>query len=194
MNWQAARERDAADRILASAAELFARDGVAAVGMAELAQAAGCSRATLYRYFPNRQALHAAFIQREARAVAVAVRDRTSGIADPGERLLRALQIAVEEVRGAPPLAAWFAVDEPPAGGIASRSAGIEAVAFGLLTEITGADAPESAPAAARWLVRVVVSLLSHPEPDASAEEELLRRFVIPAVLTDPALAATVRG
>ncbi|GAA1006646.1 TetR/AcrR family transcriptional regulator [Nocardiopsis tropica] len=192
MNWQAARERDAADRILASASELFARDGVAAVGMAEVAQAAGCSRATLYRYFPNRQALHAAFVQREAQAVAATVRERVAAIDDPGERLVRALLTAVEQVRAAPALAAWFAADEPPAGGLASRSAGIDAVAFGLLSELTGASDAESAPAAARWLVRVVVSLLSHPEADPGAEEDLLRRFVIPAVLTDPTLATTV--
>lgn len=196
MSWQeaqqSARERAATDRILTAAAELFGRDGVAAVGMAEVAEAAGCSRATLYRYFPNRQALHAAFVHREARAVATTVRLRAAEVADPDERLIVALTTAVAQVRDTPPLAAWFTTDEPPAGGLASRSAGIEAVATGLLAELTGAHDPETAPAEARWLVRVVVSLLSHPEPDPAAEAELLRRYVLPGVLADPALAATV--
>ena len=50
-----------AERILAAAGELFARQGPATVGMNDIARAAGCSRATLYRYFENREALHAAY-------------------------------------------------------------------------------------------------------------------------------------
>jgi AcrR family transcriptional regulator len=57
-DWLAAsRTEVAADRILDAAGELFATRGVASVGMHEIAQAAGCSRATLYRYFENREAL-----------------------------------------------------------------------------------------------------------------------------------------
>lgn len=196
MNWQAAQQSartDAAtDRILAAAAELFGRDGVAAVGMAEVATAAGCSRATLYRYFPTRQALLEAFVQREARAVAATVRDHAAQVEDPAERLITALTAAVAQVRETPPLAAWFSPDEPPAGGLAARSAGIEAIASGLLIELAGTSDPAATPVAARWLVRVVVSLLSHPEPTPAEEVELLRRFVVPAVLTEPAFAATV--
>ncbi|MDQ1319611.1 MAG: hypothetical protein QG655_854, partial [Actinomycetota bacterium] len=57
-------------RILHAAGELFAERGVDAVEMQDIARAAGCSRATLYRYFENRAALHGAFVHREARAVA----------------------------------------------------------------------------------------------------------------------------
>ncbi|HPY25671.1 MAG TPA: helix-turn-helix domain-containing protein, partial [Mycobacterium sp.] len=41
-------------RILHAAGELFAERGVDAVEMQDIARAAGCSRATLYRYFENR--------------------------------------------------------------------------------------------------------------------------------------------
>ena len=37
--------------------------------MSDIAAAAGCSRATLYRYFENREALHTAYVSREAREV-----------------------------------------------------------------------------------------------------------------------------
>ncbi|WP_019202013.1 TetR/AcrR family transcriptional regulator [Tsukamurella sp. 1534] len=198
MSWRAtqrsARESAATDRILTAAGELFGRDGVAAVGMAEVAAAAGCSRATLYRYFPTRQALHVAFVEREARTVAATVRDGAAAIDDPADRLATALATAVAEVRRTPQLAAWFSPDEPPAGGLAARSAGIEAVAAGLLHELTGTVDADAAPSAARWLVRVVVSLLSHPERTVGDEDDLVRRFVVPAVLADPAFAATVTG
>ena len=57
-DWLAERRTEvAADRILDAADELFARQEAATVGMNEIATAAGCSRATLYRYFENRDAL-----------------------------------------------------------------------------------------------------------------------------------------
>jgi AcrR family transcriptional regulator len=66
-DWLAARRTEvAADRILDAAGELFTEKEAAAVGMHEIASAAGCSRATLYRYFENRDAL---FTEKEAAAV-----------------------------------------------------------------------------------------------------------------------------
>ena len=45
------------DRILSRAVEAFARTGYAAASMSGLAQACGVSKATLYHYFPSKQAL-----------------------------------------------------------------------------------------------------------------------------------------
>ena len=59
------RTEVAAERILDAADELFAQQGAATVGMHEIAKAAGCSRATLYRYFENREALYTAYVHRE---------------------------------------------------------------------------------------------------------------------------------
>ncbi len=66
-DWLAAtRTEVAADRILDAAAELYTQRDPASIGMNEIARAAGCSRATLYRYFENREALRAAYVHREA--------------------------------------------------------------------------------------------------------------------------------
>lgn len=55
-DWLGTRRAEvAADRILDAAGELFAHNDVSSVGMNEIAHAAGCSRATLYRYFENRR-------------------------------------------------------------------------------------------------------------------------------------------
>ncbi len=73
-DWLAADRTDlAADRILDAAAALFSEKGVATVGMADVAKAAGCSRATLYRYFENRRALQYAVVNRESRRIGAAV-------------------------------------------------------------------------------------------------------------------------
>ncbi len=60
------RTEVAADRILDAADALFAEQDAATVGMHEIAKAAGCSRATLYRYFENREALYTAYVHRES--------------------------------------------------------------------------------------------------------------------------------
>jgi AcrR family transcriptional regulator len=67
-DWLSERRTEvAADRILDAAEELFTRHDPGSVGMNEIAKAAGCSRATLYRYFENREALRTAYVHRETR-------------------------------------------------------------------------------------------------------------------------------
>ena len=57
-DWLASRRNEAAaDRILDAAEELYTQRDSDSIGMNEIARAAGCSRATLYRYFENREAL-----------------------------------------------------------------------------------------------------------------------------------------
>ena len=70
MNWLAAERSElGAERILDGAAQLFAEQGVGRPGMEDIARAAGCSRATVYRHFGTKQALLQAFVHREARDI-----------------------------------------------------------------------------------------------------------------------------
>ncbi len=55
------------DQILDRAAELVLADGLAAISMDGVARAAGVSKGLVYNYFPDRQALFAALLQREQR-------------------------------------------------------------------------------------------------------------------------------
>lgn len=55
------------DQILDRAAELVLADGLAAISMEGVARAAGVSKGLVYNYFPDRQALFAALLQREQR-------------------------------------------------------------------------------------------------------------------------------
>ena len=115
------RVEAAADRILDAAETLFTRHGAANVGMNDVATAAGCSRATLYRYFENRDALYTAYVHREAHRVFRELGDRIAGIADPRERLLEAVLAALSSVRESPSLSAWFVTTERPIGGEMAR-------------------------------------------------------------------------
>ena len=85
------RNRIAAERILDAAGELFAEHGIGAVSMGDVARAAGCSRATLYRYFADRHELHVAFVHREARRVGALVAADAARVEDPEQRVVTAV-------------------------------------------------------------------------------------------------------
>lgn len=56
----------ARERVLETAYELFSRRGIRAVGIDELIDRAGVAKATLYRHFPSKDDLVAAFLERRA--------------------------------------------------------------------------------------------------------------------------------
>jgi AcrR family transcriptional regulator len=55
---------DAQERLLDAAYELFSRRGIRDVGVDELIEHAGVAKATLYRYYPSKDDLVAAFLER----------------------------------------------------------------------------------------------------------------------------------
>ena len=179
MTWLGSeRSRLAAERILDAAAALFVERGVADVSMGDVAAAAGCSRATLYRYFADRRELHLAFVHREGRRVGALVADDIASVEGQEAKVVAAVTSAVRYVRDTPHLAAWFAAADAGLTAELVRSSDV----LGLLGRGLAGDE-----AAARWLVRVVVSLLAMPGRDLAEERELVTRFVVPGLV--PALA-----
>ncbi|MXP19985.1 TetR family transcriptional regulator [Gordonia sp. HNM0687] len=174
----------AAGRILDVAEQLFVEHGVAAVTMRGLAAAVGCSRATLYRYYPGKSEVLAAYVDRAATDLGAAVSDAVRDEPEPSTRLVTAVLTAVRGVRNNPALSTWFL---PDAAGrstsLALVSPAIERLATEFLAEVApGTDSADLAERA-RWLVRVIVSLLTGPAESAEAEAALLDRFVVPVVL-----------
>jgi AcrR family transcriptional regulator len=171
----------AEEKILAAAEKAFIEVGVSAVGMAEIADAAGCSRGTLYRYFKNRHELHLAYVRREGVAIAERVRASVSDLDDPVERTVAYILGAVREVRANPGTAAWFATGAAGMGARMSQSAQVVAMlagAFGQRGPVQG----EGERLRARWIVRVIVSLLANPGQDEAEERELVEHFVAPGL------------
>ncbi len=182
-DWLSSRRAEvAADRILDAAGELFADNDVGGVGMNDIARAAGCSRATLYRYFENREVLHTAYVHREAYRLHEQLTALIGGIPDPRERLLAGLTTAMRLVRESPALSAWFATADSPMGAeMAEQSEVIQALTSGFLLSLRPDD-PEVVHRRARWLVRVLTSLLIFPGRDAEDERAILEEFVVPMV------------
>lgn len=172
----------AAQNILDAATQLFVDRGVSAVGMADVAKAAGCSRQTLYRYFDSRQALHLAFAHREAVRLVSLVSGEVESISDTGERLVATIIALLREVRTTDYLSAWFREGEPAlAAEIANSSPTIETLALSFFASATPSD---YAVQLTRWCIRVTLSLLITPGADSADEQRLLEQFIAPLVQT----------
>lgn len=185
-DWLSARRSEvAADHILDAADALFTEQDAATVGMHEIATAAGCSRATLYRYFENRDALYTAYVHREARRLYQEVSEQVAAVTDPAARLIEGVITALRAVRQSPALSSWFATAQRPIGGeMAEHSEVIRALVEGFVR--SRADAGQDKDEVgrrARWLVRVMVSLLVFPGDDESDERTMLAEFVAPLVV-----------
>ncbi|KUI02027.1 TetR family transcriptional regulator [Mycolicibacterium acapulense] len=183
-DWLAARRTEvAADRILDAAGELFTQKEAATVGMNEIASAAGCSRATLYRYFENREALYTAYVHRESYRLYREMTEQINALTDPRERLIEGMLASLRNVRESPALASWFATTQRPIGAeMAEESEVIKALTEAFVISL-GPDAPELVAHRARWLVRVMTSLMLFPGHDEDDERSMLEEFVVPIVL-----------
>jgi AcrR family transcriptional regulator len=183
-DWLAARRSEvAADRILDAAGELFAQQEAATVGMHEIASAAGCSRATLYRYFENREALYTAYVHREAYRLYREMTEQINSVTDPRERLIEGMMASMRNVRESPALASWFATTQRPIGAeMAEQSEVIRALTEAFVISL-GPDDPEVVAQRARWLVRVMTSLFLFPGHDEADERAMLEEFVVPMVI-----------
>ena len=182
-DWLASRRSEvAADRILDAAEELYTQRDQASIGMNEIARAAGCSRATLYRYFENREALRTAYVHREAYRLSREIKRRIDGVDDPRERVIASITAALRMVRESPALSSWFAVTRPPIGGeLAGHSEVITALAAAFVNSL-GPEDPAVVERRARWVLRVITSLLMFPGQDEAEERSMIEEFVVPIV------------
>jgi hypothetical protein len=95
------------------------------------------------------------------------------GVDDSTQLVTEAVLDAVRRVRETPTLAAWFAAgDAARTAALAQSSEVIEALGLSVVD-----DAED-----ARWLVRVILSLLTVPGRDAADERAMVERYVAPNV------------
>ncbi len=169
----------AVERILAAAEELYAEHGIDGIGMDSVAKQAGCSRATLYRYFDNKQALQFAFAHREARRIVEVVANHIEPIQDPTDRAVEAVLGALREVRAKPSLLAWVGPgDAARVSEVMRESPLIETFTARFVGERD--DFPDLD--LARWVLRCIVSFLAVPGAEDDEERRLVARFLAPVM------------
>lgn len=176
MTWLAAERSElGAERILDAAARLFVEQGIGRPGMEDIARAAGCSRATVYRYFENKQALLRAFVHREARDITHEVARELEQRADAPD-VVEAVVRTLAAVRARPYLEPWYAGAATDLLEVFRESPVISALASTPLSPRGG----ETDADLGRWLLRVVMSFLREPGQSLEEERRLVERFLAP--------------
>jgi hypothetical protein len=126
-------------------------------------------------------------VHREAYRLSRVIKRQIDGVDDPRERLIAGVAVTLRMVRESPALASWFAVTRPPIGGeIAGQSEVITALAAAFVNSL-GAEDPATIGRRARWVVRVITSLLMFPGQDEADERAMIEEFVVPIVTRVPA-------
>lgn len=183
-------------RIVAAALRCLAQYGVSKTTVEDVAQAAGCSRATLYRYFPSKQALLSGVLESEIRRLGAGL-DTVASEADTLEDLVTGLLVhAGREFEAHEALRHVLAVEpEVVLPYLAfERAERVLAVASILVApHLARFLAPEAAGRAGEWLCRVAVTYLLSPSEyvsltDESSVRTLARTFVLPGMETEAAV------
>ncbi|WP_275081222.1 TetR/AcrR family transcriptional regulator [Mycolicibacterium pyrenivorans] len=191
-----AQSRDVArDRLLDAAETCLQGKGLSGTTMDDIASRAGVSRATVYRYFPSREAVVSGVIVRAAERYLHRISGRISAHCDLGSAILDFVAVTVRAARREPIIGLLFGSDDELAGvGLAE---GTSVALFELVAEFLRPvfaahwdqlEAGVSVDDAAEWILRTILSLLSVRGPRHRSPEGVdafLRRFLLPALLTN---------
>jgi len=90
------------ERILTAALGLIGRRGVRRLGMREIAEAAGVSRGTLYRYFPSKDHVVAAAAEYDAQRFSDGIDEVLAAARSPEDRISAFMAYAFDFIRSHP--------------------------------------------------------------------------------------------
>jgi AcrR family transcriptional regulator len=96
-------DEEAIDRILDATSEVVAEHGPA-LRLADVARKLGVTRQTVYRYFPNADALLMTSAMRAANGFIDQIVDHVSGVNDPVNALIESVSFGIENLAGDPQL------------------------------------------------------------------------------------------
>jgi AcrR family transcriptional regulator len=168
------RRTAAAERIYAAAVDLVLREGFDAFDVDSLAERVHCSRATIYRYAGGKSQIRDVVLVRIASDITATVRREVDGLDGP-ERVAKAISVALRQIRSDPIRRLMTASST----GSQLSDLHSSPVLSALAAELTGIT--DDDPAAALWIVHVVLSLAYLPLGDEQIEAEILQRFIVPA-------------
>ena len=190
------KERPVRERLLDSAEGCLEQFGPQKTSMEDVARAAGMSRATVYRYFENRDALLLAVASRQSSALASEAISYLSRFNTISDWLVEGLLFTLRELPNRPVFASLVtSLDSRASGNLLLGSTGLvqigvdvlqpmfaNAKAQGLLRDDIDSEM------LIEWLLRMLWTYLNAPSQVATDEEgmrKLFRMMLIPAVLKD---------
>lgn len=176
----------AVDELLDAAALAFRDLGVGKATMVDVCRYAGCSRATLYRYFRSQRELHLAFVQRATMRIAADMAAARAGTpASPEAELTERILGGIDAVRNDPLLSVWYQPDNVHVPlELTQDPEALSLVSAGLFTDASPGELDDTErERRAEWLLRSIASLLARPARDAATERALVEDFVVPVVI-----------
>ena len=179
-----------AARMLDATMACLGRYGVAKTTIDDVAREAGCSRASVYRYFANRRALVSAAVDRELARLTTSVVEAAAAAAALEDAIVAMFLTAARWITAHEALQGALEFE----GEVVLLSVSFEG-ADRLFADATDRFTPafvrfvdaDRAPRAAEWCTRVLLAYL-HPDraplsmTDDDAVRALVRRHVMPAV------------
>jgi AcrR family transcriptional regulator len=184
------------ERWLDAAESCYTRFGLAKTTMEDVAQAAGVSRATLYRQFKSHDDLLVGVVVREAERLAAEAEVHIQRFDDVGSWIVEGMLLCLREIPRRPLLAMLFAPEEV---GVASRlvlsSERLLAIGadflrpmFALAGERRLLREGVRIEALMEWVLRILMSYLTVPSHLARTDSDLrqlLRAMILPVVLAN---------
>jgi AcrR family transcriptional regulator len=181
-----------AARLLDATAACIARVGLSKTTLDEVAREAGCSRATLYRYFPGKPPLLRALVSRDAAVLECELQAATADAPTLEDAAVAIVLRAADWLAGHPALR-FVMTAEPEVllphlafdGADRLLHAGATVVAPAL-ARFLDADAAERA---GEWLARMILSYVSSPTElvdlaDPISVRRLVADFVVPGLVS----------
>ena len=188
------RADDVEVRILDAAMVCLGRHGVAKTTLDDIAREASCSRATVYRYFPNRAAVVDAAVHAEIDRVTDQITASTDGSADLEDAVTAMFVAAARAIVTHTALQRALDLEPEVVLPALSFEGGDRMFAESVrrFTPVFARFLPlDRAARAAEWSTRVLLAYL-HPDhapfvmTDPAAARALVRRHVLPAFPSHP--------
>ena len=162
------------ERIYRAAAKLIAQRGITNFSTDEVADRAGCSRATLYRYVGGRSAIVAALVRRATDALDQQIGEAVAGLSGP-DRVIEMILAAAAATRAE--TLTGDVLDHASAPYIRAHLESPQVWRAAVVLAGLHPDDHEAGQA----LVRIIWSLVQQPLDDSDSERALVERFVKPA-------------
>jgi len=187
------------ERLLDAADGCLEQFGPQKTSMEDVARAASMSRATVYRYFENRDALLLGVASRQASSLAAEAINYLARFNTISDWLVEGLLFTLREIPNRPVFASLVtSLDSRASGSLFLGSTGLVKIGINVLRPMF-ANAKEQGllrddvdpEMLVEWLLRVLWTYLNAPSQVATDEEgmrKLFRMMLIPAVLKDSSI------
>jgi AcrR family transcriptional regulator len=179
-------------RAIAATLACIARHGLSKTTIDDVAREAGCSRATLYRYFGSKQDLVARVVRSETERVTAACHEAAAGASTLEDAVVAVLLVVGTELAGSPALQ-FLAAHEPELLLPHLTFSGGDRFLRGASDALGPCFAPwlgDRAARGAEWLARLGLTLWFSPTApvsltDAGAVRAYAHEFIVPAIQPD---------